>query len=156
MGYYLVFVQALIKIELPSLSKRREDIPLLVDHFINQFNLKKNKKITGISNQVIRMLMQYEFPGNIRELENLIEHAFVLCHAPQIEVEHLPREFVERFKEEKRDVSESKDKLKVAEVQIIIDALKKHGGNRSNTAAELGIDKSTLWRKMKKFNIKNL
>jgi transcriptional regulator with PAS, ATPase and Fis domain len=102
------------------------------------------------------MLMQYEFPGNIRELENLIEHAFVLCHAPQIEVEHLPREFVERFKEEKRDVSESKDKLKVAEVQIIIDALKKHGGNRSNTAAELGIDKSTLWRKMKKFNIKNL
>jgi PAS domain S-box-containing protein len=145
-----------IKIELPSLSKRREDIPLLVDHFINQFNLKKNKKITGISNQVIRMLMQYEFPGNIRELENLIEHAFVLCHAPQIEVEHLPREFVERFKEEKRDVSESKDKLKVAEVQIIIDALKKHGGNRSNTAAELGIDKSTLWRKMKKFNIKNL
>ncbi len=145
-----------IKIELPSLSKRREDIPLLVDHFINQFNLKKNKKIMGISNQVIRMLMQYEFPGNVRELENLIEHAFVLCHAPQIEVEHLPREFVERFKEVKSNACRSKDKLKVAEVQIIIDALKKHGGNRSNTAAELGIDKSTLWRKMKKFNIKNL
>jgi len=145
-----------IKIELPSLSKRREDIPLLVDHFINQFNLKKNKKIMGISNQVIRMLMQYEFPGNVRELENLIEHAFVLCHAPQIEVEHLPREFVERFKEVKSNAYRSKDKLKVAEVQIIIDALKKHGGNRSNTAAELGIDKSTLWRKMKKFNIKNL
>jgi len=145
-----------IKIELPPLSKRREDIPLLVDHFIHQFNLKKGKKITAVKDNVLSMLMEYEFPGNVRELENIIEYAFVLCHSSKIEVGHLPKEFLEKFKEEKKDVSKSKDRLKIAEVQIIIDALKRHAGNRSKAAAELGIDKSTLWRKMKKFNIKNL
>ncbi len=145
-----------IKIELPPLSKRREDIPLLVDHFIHQFNLKKGKKISAVKDNVLSMLMEYEFPGNVRELENIIEYAFVLCHSSRIEVGHLPKEFLEKFKEEKKDVSKSKDRLKTAEVQIIIDALKKYAGNRSKAAEELGIDKSTLWRKMKKFNIKNL
>ena len=102
------------------------------------------------------MLMEYEFPGNVRELENIIEYAFVLCHSSKIEAGHLPKEFLDKFKEERKGVSKSKDRLKTAQVQIIIDALKKHAGNRSKVAAELGIDKSTLWRKMKKFNIKNL
>ena len=143
-----------IKIELPPLSQRREDIPLLVDHFINQFNLKKGKKITGVSDKTMSLLMQYEFPGNVRELENLIEHAFVLCHSSQIELEHLPREFVEKSKEEEKSTLKSPDRLKDAEANVIIDALKRHGGNRSKTAEELGIDKSTLWRKIKKYNIK--
>ena len=144
-----------VKIELPPLSKRREDIPLLVDHFIHQFNLKKGKNISAVKDSVLRMLMEYEFPGNIRELENIIEHAFVLCHSSKIEVAHLPKEFVEKFKEEAARFPKSKDRLKTAEVQVIIDALKKHAGNRSQAAADLGIDKSTLWRKMKKFNIQH-
>jgi PAS domain S-box-containing protein len=143
-----------IKIELTPLSQRREDIPLLVDHFINQFNLKKGKKITRVSDKTMHLLMQYEFPGNVRELENLIEHAFVLCHRSQIELEHLPREFVKKFKEEEKRPSKSTDRLKDAESTVIVDVLKKHGGNRSKTAEELGIDKSTLWRKIKKYNIK--
>ena len=144
-----------VKIELPPLSKRREDIPLLMEHFVHQFNLKKGKKIMGVTDDVLSMLMEYEFPGNVRELENIIEHAFVLCHAPKIELEHLPREFVEKFKEEKKS-SKSMDRLKEAETKIIIDILKKHGGNRTKAAEELGIDKSTLWRKIKKFSIKDL
>ncbi|MBW1824611.1 MAG: sigma 54-interacting transcriptional regulator, partial [Deltaproteobacteria bacterium] len=143
-----------IKIELPPLSKRREDIPLLIDHFIHQFNLKKGKKITGISDQTMSMLMQYEFPGNVRELENLIEHAFVLCHGSRIKLEHLPKEFVNKFRKEEKGTSKSPDKLKSAEANVIIDVLKKHGGNRTKAAKELGIDKSTLWRKIKKLNIK--
>jgi len=90
-----------VKIELPPLSERREDIPLLVDHFINQFNLKKGKKIIGMPHHVLNVLMKYEFPGNVRELENIIEHAFVLCHSSQIEIEHLPKEFIEKFEEDK-------------------------------------------------------
>jgi len=145
-----------VKIELPPLSQRREDIPLLVDHFVHQFNLKKAKKVIGLSDQVLSMLMQYEFPGNVRELENLIEHAFVLCHSSQIEVDHLPKEFINTFKRGEMSAPKSKERLKEAEAYIIIDILKKHGGNRSKAAEELGIDKSTLWRKIKKFNIKNL
>jgi len=145
-----------IKIELPPLSKRREDIPLLVDHFINQFNLKKGKKIIGMPNDVLNILMKYEFPGNVRELENIIEHAFVLCHGSQIEIEHLPKEFIEKFQEDKMSNPKSAGRLKEAESDLIIDTLKKHGGNRSKAAEELGIDKSTLWRKIKKYNIKDI
>ncbi len=145
-----------VKIELSPLSERREDIPLLVDHFINQFNLKKGKKIIGMPNNVLNLLMKYEFPGNVRELENIIEHAFVLCHGSQIEIEHLPKEFIEKFEEDKMSNTKSAGRLKEAENDLIIDVLKRHGGNRSKAAEELGIDKSTLWRKIKKYNIKDL
>jgi PAS domain S-box-containing protein len=145
-----------IKIELPPLSRRREDIPLLVDHFIHQFNLTKGKKITGISDKSMNLMMQYEFPGNVRELENLIEHAFVLCHGPKIRLEHLPKEFVAQFKGEAAPTIKRSDKLKAAEATVIIDVLKKHTGSRTKAAKELGIDKSTLWRKIKKYNIEGI
>ena len=142
-----------VKIALPPLSKHREDIPLLVEHFIHQFNLKKGKKITGITDQALSMLMEYEFPGNVRELENMIEHAFVLCHGSLIQKDHLPKELIETFTADKKGHSQTADQLKAAEAQVISEILKKHDGNRSRVAEELGIDKSTLWRKMKKFNL---
>jgi PAS domain S-box-containing protein len=144
-----------VKIDLPSLSTRREDIPLLIEHFINQFNLKKGKKISGISTEVMEMIMKHEFPGNVRELENLIEHAFVLCHGSQIGVEHLPVDFVKKLGGEKVTTPQV-NILKDAEAKVIIETLKKWGGNRAKAAQELGIDKSTLWRKMKTLNIENL
>ena len=76
-----------IQIDLPTLKERREDLPLLIDHFIHKFNLQTGKKITQVSPKVLQLLMHYEYPGNIRELENILEHAFVLCHGPTI---HLP------------------------------------------------------------------
>jgi PAS domain S-box-containing protein len=142
-----------VKIALPPLSKHREDIPLLVEHFIHQFNLKKGKKITGITDQALSMLMEYEFPGNVRELENMIEHAFVLCHGSLIQKDHLPKELIETFTADKKGQSQTADQLKAAEAQVISEILKKHDGNRSRVAEELGIDKSTLWRKMKKFKL---
>jgi PAS domain S-box-containing protein len=142
-----------VKIELPPLSRHREDIPLLVDHFIHQFNLKKGKNIGGISDQALGLLMEHEFPGNVRELENIIEHAFVLCHGPHIKAEHLPKELTSKLKPDNNPAAQSGNKFRDAETQIIREALKKQKGNRAKTAAELGIDKSTLWRKMKRLHI---
>jgi PAS domain S-box-containing protein len=142
-----------VKIELPPLNRHREDIPLLIDHFIHQFNLKKGKNIGGISDQALGLLMEHEFPGNVRELENIIEHAFVLCHGPQIKAEHLPKELTSRPQPENNLITQSGNKFRDAETQIIREVLNKHKGNRAKTAAELGIDKSTLWRKMKRLHI---
>ena len=104
----------------------------------------------------MNLMMQYEFPGNVRELENLIEHAFVLCHGSRIKLEHLPREFVAHFSKETTGEAKQPDRLKAAEATVILDVLKKHAGNRKKAAEELGIDKSTLWRKLKKYKIEGI
>ncbi len=141
-----------VRIELPPLSRRREDIPLLLEHFIGVFNLKRNKKISGVANDVMEFLMDYSFPGNVRELENVIEHAFVLCRENIIEMKHLPREIIESsgaVKPQQQDISP----LDIAEKTAIQEALRKHSGARAAAARELGISAVTLWRKMKKLKI---
>ena len=142
-----------IKIELPPLSQRREDIPLLMEHFVNSFNIKMGKRILGVSDEVISLLMNYPFPGNVRELQNIIEHAFVLCRGSLIELKHLPQEIKRRGELAQPEPSSPSEKLHQAEVQIIKEALRRNNGHRGEAAKELGIDKSTLWRKMKKYNI---
>jgi PAS domain S-box-containing protein len=149
--YYRINV---IKITLPPLSERREDIPLLAEHFISRFNARTGKRIAGVSSEVLGLLMRYEFPGNIRELENIIEHAFVLCRDTLITIEHLPADMQD--KSARRAVvpgSEDASCFKKAEAQVIRDTLKKYDNNRGDTARELGIDKATLWRKMKRLGI---
>jgi len=141
-----------VKVELPPLSQRREDIPLLVDHFINRFNVKMGKKIIGVSQDVMDLFMRYDFPGNIRELENIMEHAFVLCRNAIIERDCLPKELLHKLERETPSPV-PKSLLKENEAQIIKKTLEKYFGHRGRTAAELGIDKSTLWRKMKKYGI---
>lgn len=143
-----------VKIELPALAGRREDIPLLVDHFLKRFNLRMNKRITSVSPEVIDLFMRYSFPGNIRELENAIEHAFVLCQAGQIKLEHLPKEMVEKAKEAAMPAPVPNDPLKIAEARTILGVLEKHRGNRKEAAEELGISVVTLWRKIKKLGLK--
>lgn len=142
-----------VKIELPSLAERKEDIPLLVEHFIHRFNLKMNKRIHSAAPEVMELFIRYTFPGNIRELENAIEHAFVLCQAAQIKLDHLPNELVAKAKEAARPASIPNDPLKMAEAQTILRVLEKHGGNRKAAAEELGISAATLWRKRKKMGI---
>ena len=145
----------IVKMELPSLRKRKEDIPLLVNHFIKKLNLKTGKKIIFVSEHIIRLLMSYDFPGNVRELENIIEHAFVMCQGEKLEVEHLPAEFRESFMTASSTKPSSfHDRFQESEENIIKDALQRNLGNRSATAKELGMHPSTLWRKMKQFGFK--
>ena len=97
--------------------------------------------------------MKYEFPGNVRELENIIEHAFILCRGAVIQLEHLPKEIVERIHRPSRQIVGKDLGLKSLEIRAIKAALQKHHGHRGKAAAELGIDKSTLWRKMKRYGL---
>jgi PAS domain S-box-containing protein len=143
-----------VKIELPPLSQRREDIPLLINAFIQKFNAKMGKQITGLSDQTSRLLLRYDYPGNVRELENIIEHAFVLCRGDLIDLDCLPKELIE-VKEERYSPIPLKEETPFgrAEAEIIEKTLKKYNGNRIKTAQELGIDRTTLWRKIKKYSL---
>ena len=142
-----------VRIELPPLYRRREDIPLLTDHFLNVFNLKRNKHITGVSDDVMDFLMRYPFPGNVRELENIIEHAFVLCHSSSIEMKHLPQEIIKASIEMQPLTPEENSPLNAAEKTAIEKTLRKNSGVRAAAARDLGISTVTLWRKMKKLGI---
>lgn len=141
-----------IKIELPSLRERREDTPLLVDHFIKKFNLKRERFVEGVSDEVMEVLLKYDFPGNVRELENIIEHAFILRKEGLIKLDDLPAEIIKRS-----DIRSTPGKktspLTRSEAQTIQRALERHGGGRVETARELGIDRTTLWRKIKRYGL---
>jgi PAS domain S-box-containing protein len=147
--YYRVNVVCLT---LPALADRREDIPLLVDHFVGKFNRLRGKDVVGVSEGVMATLMAHEFPGNVRELENIIEHAFVLCKGGFIEMHHLPRSLRGH-----REIETPRQwqglTLDALEAIHIADALRRHGGNRKAAAAELGINPSTLYRKMKSMDL---
>ncbi len=145
--YYRINV---VRLRVPPLRERREDIPLLVDHFIAHFNRLKGKSITGISPDVMAVLMQHDFPGNVRELENIIEHAFVLCRAGVIHAVHLPEHLRPEQGEEGIAETKSLDEL---EARFIMEALRRNDWNRLATARELGIHKTTLWRKIKRLGI---
>jgi PAS domain S-box-containing protein len=145
-----------VKIDLPPLSQRREDIPILIDAFIQKFNAKMGKQITGVSDQTLRLLLNYDYPGNVRELENIIEHAFVLCGGNRIDLDCLPKELT--LKQKKTDLSVSlslKEEypLGKAEAEIVIRTLEKNGGSRVKAAEELGISRATLWRKIKRYGL---
>ena len=151
----LYFRLAVVKFELPPLMRRREDVPYLVDHFIKKFNARKGKRILGVSPEVMGTLMSHDYPGNIRELENIIEYCFVLCHGSVIKKEHLPVDFLQSRESTTRPssadttpVTESLD-----EHARITSAMEKHNGNISKVAEEMGIHRTTLWRKLKRYRI---
>ena len=148
--YYRINV---VRIELPPLMERREDIPLLVEHFLKRLGTRMNKRIVSLSSEVMELFMHYPFPGNIRELENALEHAFVLCQGPQIKMDHLPEELIQKAKEKPLPEETPRDPLETAERQAIQKVLEKHGGNRKKAAQELDISAVTLWRKMKRLNL---
>jgi PAS domain S-box-containing protein len=143
-----------VRIELPPLSQRREDIPLLIDAFVQKFNAKMGKQIMGVSDQALRLLLKYDYPGNVRELENIIERAFVLCGGNRIDKDCLPKERTMN-REEIKSIRplEEKYPFERAEAEVLEKTLKKHQGNRINTAQELGISRATLWRKIKRYKI---
>lgn len=151
----LYFRLAVVKFDLPLLRERREDIPYLVDHFIKKFNARKGKNIISVSPEVMNTLLRYDFPGNIRELENVIEYAFVICRDSIIQKEHLPTELIHELnkKEIKPSFQSNHFSNKVDEQSQIQSLLIKHDGQITKVASELGIHRTTLWRKMKYYNI---
>jgi PAS domain S-box-containing protein len=147
--YYRINV---FRLKLPPLTERREDIPLLIDHFIGRFNTIQNKNVAGVSADVLELLMRCEYPGNARELENIIEHAFVLCRGGIIELHHLPQEILEHAGLGPTRTG-SKTSLRAMEAVLIADALRRNNGNRKATAEELGIHPATLRRKIRRLAI---
>jgi PAS domain S-box-containing protein len=135
-----------VNIILPELKNRKEDIDLLIKHFINKYNALKEKNILGIANEAKQVLLNYNYPGNIRELENIIEHCFVLCKDKHISSRHLPKYLSEK------NSAQNIEKLTLSEMEqrYIQQILTLTNGNKSKTAQILGIDSSTLWRKLKK------
>ncbi len=150
----------IVHIKLPPLRERKEDVPLLVEHFIAKMNTIKGLHISGVSSDVLAILMAHDYPGNIRELENIIEHCFVLCSDLKIETQHLPAYLREIALPvfSKRDNVHLEHSLQASvsltEKEIIEKALKKNNFNRKATAAQLGMHKSTLFRKIKKHDIR--
>ena len=146
----LYFRINVMKVVLPPLADRKGDIPLLVDHFVERFNHLTGRKIVGISREALATLMLYDWPGNVRELENAIEHAFVLCDGELIHLRHLPDRIVPRGGPLPGAKGQT---LKAIEESAIRRALERNRWKRVRTAEELGIDKNTLRRKMKRFGI---
>lgn len=136
-----------VRLELPPLRERREDVPLLVDHLVARFNRLKGRDIAGLSDPALARLMDHDFPGNVRELENIIEHAFVLCRGSLIEPTHFPSQM--RGDDGIRSGLPVGMTLAAMEKLLIRDALRRHKGNRAAAARELGVDVSTLFRKLK-------
>lgn len=147
--YYRINV---VRVELPPLDWRKEDIPLLVEQFIERFNRVQGKSIQGINAEALSLLMAHHWPGNVREVENVIERAFILCGEGMIGIEHLPEELTMQnsLSWKNRDVRTAHELLDAQSIQA---ALKRNGNNRTAAAKELGIHKTTLFRKIKKLGI---
>ena len=142
-----------IPLTLPSLAERREDIPLLVAHFIERFAAETGKNLRGITPGALAAIAGHEFPGNIRELQNVIEHAFILCKSDEIQVECLPPQIGMSTPATPSPHPAPNRGHPVPEREVLERTLERHAGSRIATAAELGIHPSTLWRKMKKFKL---
>ena len=143
-----------VPIHLPPLQDRKADIPLLVDAFIGKIAQKSPKKITGITNDALNILVTYSWPGNVRELINTIEYAFVLCPGGKIKKQHLPESITHD-----RDAFRPMSRVQVNKVDIdikkqeLIEALQATRGNKTKAAAMLGVSRVTVWNRMKKYNI---
>ncbi len=151
----LLFRINVITLHIPPLRDRVEDIPVLCDHFIEKFNLLQNKHIQGISREALAILLNYTFPGNVRELRNFIQRAFVLTHSGYIQPEHLPPQVLRSAdsRENAFPVPDSDKTVSNMEKQLIMQALRAHRGNRRKAAEQLGMHRATLYRKMKRYGI---
>lgn len=144
-----------IQLELPPLRERKEEIPFLIDHFIKKYAEREKKEIRGVTAEALDLLMKYDYPGNIRELENIIERAVVLSRSNYITVEDLPLHLAKPSSEtELIKKLPLPERLKQIERQIILEALERNQFNQLQTAKELGISESTLRYRMKVLGLK--
>jgi PAS domain S-box-containing protein len=146
-----------MRLELPPLKDRRGDIPLLISHILKRLRVTRDSRAESFSNNAMDILLNYEFPGNVRELENIIEHALIVCQAETIERHHLPLALQKGIAPSEPEPADEAppvgDAGGISEKNLILDMLQKYGWNKGKTAAALNINRTTLWRKLKKYNI---
>jgi len=140
----------IMPIHMPPLRERTEDIPLLIDHFCRQFSQAFDKRITGVSDEVMRLCMEYAWPGNVRELEHALEHGVLLCPGGKIALAHLPKEFLAPSKEPGFRGQNGSIKI---DRQGLVDALNATEGNKAAAARRLGISRRTIYRKLQAFGL---
>ena len=144
------------RIELPDLKDRRIDLPLLIDHILRKLSAYRDNRRVGISEAAMKILLNYSYPGNVRELENILEHALIICRDDTVQPVHLPDYLQERIDREGTHRAPAAEKQQTAnstERDSLLQVLQKHGWQRQKAAREMGIDRTTLWRKMKKYNL---
>lgn len=144
--YYRINV---INLKMPGLRERPGDIPLLVERFLEQFSNRRGKQVTGVTEEVLEALQGLEYRGNVRELENIIEHAYVLCPGPTVELAHLPP----RLRGKDAGITPRPRTLRDAEAAFLREELARHGWNRKATAEALGIHRTTLQRKLRELKV---
>lgn len=161
-----------VSITIPPLRERKEDIPLLVSYFISKYSKKYNKVVQGVSQDVMALFMDYDWPGNVREIENIIARGVIITAAPLIMKEHLPHEFVQKIEEGQNYALTHKSKVEADEIssdteeiiplpQIIekiekreiLKALERANGNKTRAAKMLGISRKSLFNKLRQYNI---
>lgn len=146
--YYRINV---VRIAIPPLREHKEDIPLLVDHFIQRFNHTMGRQVRSVHSEAMKRLIEYDYPGNIRELQNILEHALILCKGEELSPEALPT-FLP-VSQTSVKAAPSSSRLQDLEIQTIMKALEDSQWNKSRAARLLGIDRTTLWRKLKRYNL---
>jgi len=140
-----------VSLHLPPLAERRDDVPLLAHHFLGRYAEPQGKSIKGFSDDAMEVLMNYQYPGNIRELENIVERAVVLCNEEEILVKHLPQELGQYSLKVYRQPGRRFPTLEENEVEYVSWVLKQVDGNKTRAAEILGIDRVSLWRKLKRW-----
>ena len=154
-----------VTISIPPLRERKEDIPLLVNHFVAKYSKKYNKVVQGVSEEVMRIFMDYDWPGNVRELENAIARGVIITSAPLIMKEHLPPKLIEGVKETglvnktegntpmDDEIVPLPEAIAKIEKEMIIKAIKKANGNKTKAAKMLGISRKSLFNKLRTYHI---
>jgi PAS domain S-box-containing protein len=145
-----------IRLDLPPLNERREDIPLLIEHILKRLCALKRTSIERIAEDAMEVLLNYEYPGNVREMENILEHALIICQGDVIEKKHLPlflQMGVLSRAEMRTSASHGGDVPRSDERTKILAALKRNDWHRAKTARDLNMERTTLWRKMKKHKL---
>ncbi|MCX8059914.1 MAG: sigma 54-interacting transcriptional regulator, partial [Aquificaceae bacterium] len=135
--YYRIGV---VKLYLPPLRERKEDIPLLVNHFVEKYARKYARRVRGVSSEAMKVLLSHSFPGNVRELENIIERAVITCMGSLIKPEDL-------------QVDAEREPVPQEEKERILKALEQAGGNKTLAAKMLGMHRTTLWRKLRELGV---
>jgi two-component system response regulator HydG len=139
-----------IPIQLPPLRERRNDIPTLANHFLRRFASQQGKDIHGFSSEAMRLILEYDWPGNVRELENTVEHAVVLAKRHQIDAQDLPHVLQ---KDVRRNALPQTTSIRQSEKALLQQVLEECGWNKAEAARMLGIGRSTLYAKLRKYQL---